>query len=110
MNNITLSNTISPGNNFQSEVIPLKRTQTIMYGVMSFLAASVLALYVYFFQQLEDKPNDSVETLFLQHNSGSAISGSSSEQSDTSENAVVQNGKSIWERIEDAVLERIHSK
>ncbi|BFH63117.1 NTF2-like N-terminal transpeptidase domain-containing protein [Paenibacillus azoreducens] len=43
----------------------MKRTQTIMYGLMSVLAASVLAMYVYFFDRLEEKPEAVVENYFL---------------------------------------------
>lgn len=88
----------------------MKRTQTIMYGVVSFLAASVLALYVYFFQQLEDKPDGAAETLFLQQNAGNVPGNDAGGQAGQSAGTAIQNGKSIWERIEDAVLERIHSE
>lgn len=88
----------------------MKRTQTIMYGVLSFLAASVLALYVYFFQQLEDKPNDAVESLFLQQNAGSLTDNDSLGQTDSAPKPMVENGQSIWERIEDAVMESIYPK
>lgn len=88
----------------------MKRTQTIMYGVISFLAASVLALYVYFFQQLEEKPDGAVETLFLQQNAGSVPGNEANGQAGLSAGTAVHNGKSIWERIEDAVLEHVQSK
>lgn len=44
----------------------MNRKQIVMYGLLSFLAASVLALYVYFFGQLEEQtPNDTVQSYIL---------------------------------------------
>ncbi|MDR0268126.1 NTF2-like N-terminal transpeptidase domain-containing protein [Paenibacillus sp.] len=43
----------------------MRRTQVTMYGLLSVLAASVLAMYVYFFDRLDDKPDSVVQAYFL---------------------------------------------
>ncbi|WP_168928868.1 penicillin-binding transpeptidase domain-containing protein [Paenibacillus dokdonensis] len=82
----------------------MKPKQMVMYGILSFLAASVLALYVYFFGRLDEQsPNETVQTYMLSLRNQDyeqlydLMSTESLEQSDMSREQFVQKYKSIFE-------------
>lgn len=82
----------------------MKPKQMVMYGILSFLAASVLALYVYFFGRLDEQsPNETVQTYMLSLRNQDyeqlydLMSTESLEQSDMSREQFIQKYKSIFE-------------
>lgn len=84
----------------------MKTKQIVMYGLLSFLAASVLALYVYFFGQLEDHtPNETVQSYIvsLQNRNFDELynlmSKESLEQSGLTRDQFIQKYTAVFERM-----------